>query len=43
VKETARVLGRMFDAIEYRGSAQESVELLGEFAGRAGTTIRPAS
>jgi ornithine carbamoyltransferase len=33
VKDTARVLGRMFDAIEYRGSAQESVELLGEYAG----------
>jgi ornithine carbamoyltransferase len=33
VKDTARVLGRMFDGIEYRGSAQESVEILGEFAG----------
>jgi ornithine carbamoyltransferase len=33
VKDTARVLGRMFDAIEYRGSAQASVETLGEFAG----------
>jgi ornithine carbamoyltransferase len=27
------VLGRMFDGIEYRGSAQESIETLGEFAG----------
>jgi ornithine carbamoyltransferase len=33
VKDTARVLGRMFDGIEYRGFAQESVEVLGEFAG----------
>jgi ornithine carbamoyltransferase len=33
VKDTARVLGRMFDGIEYRGSAQQSVEILGEFAG----------
>src|ERR1700683_4487948 len=33
VKDTARVLGRMFDGIEYRGSAQESVETLGAFAG----------
>ena len=33
VKDTARVLGRMFDAIEYRGSAQASVETLGKFAG----------
>jgi ornithine carbamoyltransferase len=33
VKDTARVLGRIFDAIEYRGSAQESVDVLGQFAG----------
>jgi ornithine carbamoyltransferase len=33
VKDTARVLGRMFDGIEYRGFAQESVDTLGEFAG----------
>jgi ornithine carbamoyltransferase len=33
VKDTARVLGRMFDAIEYRGSAQAAVETLGQFAG----------
>ena len=26
VKDTARVLGRMFDGIEYRGAAQETVE-----------------
>src|SRR5579864_4086911 len=32
VKDTARVLGRMFDGIEYRGFAQESIETLGEFA-----------
>jgi ornithine carbamoyltransferase len=33
VKDTARVLGRMFDGIEYRGFSQESVETLGEFSG----------
>jgi len=33
VKDTARVLGRMFDGIEYRGFSQESVEELARFAG----------
>lgn len=33
MKDTARVLGRYYDGIEYRGSAQENVEILGEFAG----------
>jgi ornithine carbamoyltransferase len=33
VKDTARVLGRMYDGIEYRGFAQESVEILGACAG----------
>jgi ornithine carbamoyltransferase len=33
VKDTARVLGAMFDGIEYRGFAQESVETLGAFSG----------
>jgi len=33
VKDTARVLGRMFDGIEFRGFSQESVEILGAFAG----------
>ena len=33
VKDTARVLGRMYDAIEYRGHAQEIVEELAEYAG----------
>jgi ornithine carbamoyltransferase len=33
VKDTARVLGRMFDGIEFRGFAQESVEILGACAG----------
>ena len=33
IKDTARVLGRMFDGIEYRGFAQATVETLGEFAG----------
>ena len=31
--DTARVLGRMFDGIEYRGYGQEIVELLAENAG----------
>ncbi len=31
--DTARVLGRMYDGIEYRGSAQENVEVLSRFAG----------
>jgi ornithine carbamoyltransferase len=33
MKDTARVLGRMYDAIEYRGAAQENVETLAEYAG----------
>ncbi|MEI2809478.1 MAG: ornithine carbamoyltransferase [Nocardioides sp.] len=33
MKDTARVLGRMYDAIEYRGSSQHTVEELAEFAG----------
>jgi ornithine carbamoyltransferase len=33
MKDTARVLGRMYDAIEYRGSTQENVETLAEHAG----------
>jgi ornithine carbamoyltransferase len=33
MKDTARVLGRMFDGIEYRGFAQAKVEELGEHAG----------
>src|SRR5215217_2174990 len=32
-KDTARVLGRMYDAIEYRGFAQETAEELAEWAG----------
>jgi ornithine carbamoyltransferase len=32
-KDTARVLGRMYDAIEYRGAAQEGVEELAQWAG----------
>jgi ornithine carbamoyltransferase len=32
-KDTARVLGRMFDGIEYRGFAQASVETLARFSG----------
>jgi ornithine carbamoyltransferase len=33
MKDTARVLGRMYDGIEYRGSAQDSIEILGAHAG----------
>ena len=33
VKDTARVLGRIYDAIEYRGFAQEIVEILAAYAG----------
>jgi ornithine carbamoyltransferase len=32
-KDTARVLGRMFDAIEYRGASQTGVETLAKWAG----------
>ena len=33
MKDTARVLGRFYDGIEYRGFAQEQVEVLGRHAG----------
>ncbi|CAL9310965.1 MULTISPECIES: ornithine carbamoyltransferase [unclassified Streptomyces] len=33
VRDTARVLGRMFDAIEYRGDSQATVEELARYAG----------
>ena len=33
VADTARVLGRMFDGIEFRGFAHQTVETLAEFAG----------
>jgi ornithine carbamoyltransferase len=32
-KDTARVLGRMYDAIEYRGFGQETADELAEFSG----------
>jgi ornithine carbamoyltransferase len=32
-EDTARVLGRMFDGIEYRGFSQDIVETLGKYAG----------
>ncbi|STL27900.1 ornithine carbamoyltransferase 1 [Escherichia coli] len=32
-KDTARVLGRMYDGIQYRGYGQEIVETLAEYAG----------
>lgn len=32
-KDTARVLGGMYDGIEYRGFSQETVEILAEYAG----------
>lgn len=33
MKDTARVLGRMYDGIEYRGFGQQIVEVLGKYAG----------
>lgn len=33
MKDTARVLGRMFDGIEYRGFAQDRIEVLAAYAG----------
>ncbi len=33
MKDTARVLGRMYDGIQYRGFSQQSVEILGKYAG----------
>ncbi len=33
IKDTARVLGRMFDGIEYRGFKQETVECLANYSG----------
>ena len=33
IADTARVLGRMYDAIEYRGFGQERVEALAKYAG----------
>ncbi len=33
LKDTARVLGRMYDGIEYRGFGQELVETLAQYAG----------
>ena len=32
-KDTARVLGRIYDGVEYRGFSQETVEILGKYAG----------
>ena len=36
IKDTARVLGRMFDGIEYRGLWSEIVEELAKYAGGSG-------
>ncbi|MCL7766876.1 ornithine carbamoyltransferase [Pasteurella multocida] len=33
MKDTARVLGRMFDGIQYRGYGQELVEILAQYSG----------
>lgn len=33
IEDTARVLGRMFDAVEYRGYGQNTVEALAEYSG----------
>ena len=36
IKDTARVLGRMYDGIEYRGFGQAIVEELAKIRGRPG-------
>ena len=41
--DTARVLGRMFDAIEFRGKAQATVEELAETPASPSTTGSPTS
>lgn len=33
MKDTARVLGRMYDGIEYRGFSEKTVEILSEYSG----------
>ena len=33
MKDTARVLGRMFDAIEFRGFSHKHVEMLAQYSG----------
>jgi len=33
IKDTGRVLGRLYDAIEFRGFSQENVEILAKYAG----------
>ncbi len=33
IKDTARVIGRMFDGIEYRGFGQEIVQMLADYSG----------
>lgn len=33
IKDTARVLGRLYDAIEYRGFSQDNVETLAQYSG----------
>lgn len=33
MKDTARVLGRIYDAIQYRGFSQDSVQILADYAG----------
>ena len=43
MKDTARVLGRMYDAIEYRGAGQQIVEELAEYAGVPCSTGSPTS
>ncbi len=34
MKDTARVLGRLYDGIEYRGFAQQTIDTLAQYAGR---------
>ena len=43
IEDTARVLGRMYDAIELRGHGQAEVETLAEYAGFRCTTASPTN
>ena len=38
IADTARVLGRMYDGIEYRGAAHSAIEELAAYAGVPSTT-----
>ena len=42
IKDTARVLGRMYDGIEYRGHGHETIEELARYAGVPAAAISSA-